>query len=103
MKRPKDLRRLLLASALFVFALGFAVARAGFLTEAVGVRLGASWAMTDFYSAAYNPVRAVLQGQTPYDRDRTFPPYAPTQLLVHLPFAFLPARAAGIAYFLFTA
>ena len=95
--------RLLLASALFVLALGFAVARVGFLTEAGGVRLGASWAMTDFYSAAYHPVHAVLQGQTPYERDSTFPPYAPTQLLVHLPFALLPPGPAAITYFLFTA
>lgn len=95
--------RLLLASALFVLALGFAVVRVGFLTEAGGIRLGASWAMTDFYIAAYNPVRAVLEGQTPYDRDSTLAPYAPTQLLVHLPFALLPPGPAAITYFLFTA
>jgi hypothetical protein len=58
--------------------------------------------MTDFFSAAYKPVHAVLEGHTPYTRDRTFPPYAPTQLLVHLPFALLPPTAAAIAYFLFT-
>jgi hypothetical protein len=103
MSRFNHRGRLLLASALFVLALGFAVARVGFLTEAGGVRLGASWVMTDFYSAAYYPVHAVLQGQTPYDRDSTFPPYAPTHLLMHLPFALLPPRAAAITYFLFTA
>jgi hypothetical protein len=56
--------------------------------------------MTDF--AAYNPVHAVLEGQTPYGRDSTFPPYAPLQLVVHLPFALLPPQAAAITYFLFT-
>jgi hypothetical protein len=58
--------------------------------------------MTNFYSAAYNPVHAVLEGQTPYDRDSTFPPYAPLQLVVHLPFALLPPQVAAITYFLFT-
>ena len=95
--------RLVLVSSIFALALGFAIARVGLLTEAGGVRLGASWALTDFYSAAYYPVRAVLEGQTPYDRDRTYPPYAPTHLLLHLPFAILSPLPAGIAYFLFTA
>jgi hypothetical protein len=97
-----DRRRLLLASAIFALAVGFAAARVGFLTEAGGVRLGATWVMTDFYSAAYYPARAVLAGQTPYDRDASYPPYAPTYLLVHLPFALLSPGPAGIAYFLFT-
>ena len=103
MSRFNHRARLLLACALFVLALAFAVARVGFLTEAGGIRLGASWAMTDFYKAAYHPVRAVLQGQTPYDRDSTLAPYAPTQLLVHLPFALPSPRPAAITYFLFTA
>jgi len=74
----------------------------GLLSTAGGIRVGASWAMTDFYSAAYNPVHAVLEGQTPYDRDSTFPPYAPLQLVVHLPFALLSPQAAATTYFLFT-
>ena len=86
----------------FALAIAFAVARVGLLSTAGGIRVGASWAMTDFYSAAYNPVHAVLEGQTPYDRDSTFPPYAPLQLVVHLPFALLPPHAAAITYFLFT-
>ena len=94
--------RLLVASALFALAIGFAVARVGLWSAAGGIRVGASWAMTDFFSAAYKPVHAVLEGQTPYTRDSTFPPYAPTQLLVHLPFALLPPTAAAIAYFLCT-
>jgi len=95
-------RSVLLASALLVMAIAFAVARVGLLSTAGGLRVGASWVMTDFYSAAYNPVHSVLEGQTPYDRDSTFPPYAPLHLVVHLPFALLPPQAAAIGYFLFT-
>ena len=99
----KHARPLLLGSIVFVFAIAVAVARVGFFTESAGVRLSASWVMTDFYSTAYNPIRAILAGETPYTRDATYPPYAPAYLLLHFPFALLPVRAAGIAYFLFTA
>jgi hypothetical protein len=96
-------RGLLLASAIFALAVGFAVARVGFLTEAAGVRLSATWVMTDFYSTAYHPIHALLGGQSLYEQDGIYPPYAPGYLLLHFPFVLLPPRPAGIAYFLFTA
>lgn len=103
--------RLLLASALFVLALGVAVARVGFLTEVAGVRLSANWVTMDFYSGAYYPVRALLTGENPYDGDRfmalypvadMFPPYLPLTLLLHLPFALLPPVIGGAAFFVST-
>src|SRR4051812_20458387 len=90
----------LLASASFCLALGFAVARVGLFTHAASVRLTAApWVMIDFYNTAYYPVRAFLGGHSPYDVN--YPPYAPTHLLLHLPFALLPPGPAGIAYFAF--
>ena len=87
--------------ALLVLGAGVAAAalRVGLLERAGDVRLSADWALTDFYSAAYGPVRAVLAGGTPYTADSTYPPYAPTHLLLHLPFALLDREPAGIAYF----
>jgi len=91
-----------LAVLLIAVAIGAASARIGLLQQAGEVRLSADWVLTDFYSAAYYPVRAVLEGETPYARDSTYPPYAPLHLLIHLPFALLPPDAAGVAYFVFT-
>ena len=88
----------LLAGGLLAAAVLLALARIGLLQDAGSVRLGADWALTDFYSAAYQPARAVLEGSTPYARDGTYPPYAPLHLLVHAPFALLPPWAAGAAY-----
>lgn len=111
MRRFNRRGRLLLASALFVLALGLAVARVGFLTEAVGVRLSANWVMMDFYSGAYYPVRALLTGQNPYDRSRfmalypvadMFPAYLPLTLLLHLPFGLLPPIIGAAGFFVTT-
>jgi hypothetical protein len=95
---------------MFALAVGLAIARVGFLTQAGGVRLSADWIMADFFSGVYYPVRAVLSGENPHDRERFlalypvddgYPPYLPINLLIHLPFGLLPpATAAGI-YFLF--
>ncbi len=92
--------RLLLAIALFAFAVGIAVLRVGFLMEVGGVRFSATYVMHDFYATAYEPARAILEGRSPYAVG--YPPFAPTHLLVHLPFALLSPRTAGVAYFLFT-
>jgi hypothetical protein len=94
--------RWLFALGIFAAGVGAASMRVGLLGEAGSVRLSADWVMTDFYSAAYHPARAVLDGETPYARDSTYPPYLPLHLLIHLPFALLPPQAAGIAYYLFT-
>ena len=95
----------LLAFGILLFCVGVAGAalRIGLLERAGDVRLSADWALTDFYSAAFAPARAVLAGGTPYTNDSTYPPYAPLHLLLHLPFALPTAEAAGVAYFLFTA
>jgi hypothetical protein len=95
----------------FLFAIAIALLRAGVLTELAGVRFGASWAMIDFDTGVYYPVRAFLSGENPYDRDRflslypvsdAFPPYAPFTLLLHLPFGLLPRAIAETLYALFT-
>jgi uncharacterized SAM-binding protein YcdF (DUF218 family) len=65
------------------------------------------WALQDFRDAIYYPTVAVLAGTNPYDSadyqrrypvGQTFPAYAPTTFALHLPFALLPPRAAGLAY-----
>ena len=102
-------RRLRFAWAMlaFVFAILIAWLRAGVFTEIGGVRFGATWAMLDFDSGAYYPVRAFLSGENPYDRQRFlslypvsdgFPPYPPFTLLLHLPFGLLPHGAAATLY-----
>lgn len=107
--QPK--RTLAWGLVVFAFALSFAALRVGVLTEIAGVRMSARWAMLDFDSGAYYPVRAFLAGENPYDRERFlslypvsdgFPPYPPFTLLLHLPFALLPHTAAAVAYAVFT-
>jgi len=93
--------RLLLAGTLFGSAIGIAAIRVGFSADTAGLRLSAVYVMHDFYATAYNSARAVLEGQSPYSVG--YPPFAPSHLLFHLPFALLSPRAAAIAYFLFTA
>jgi hypothetical protein len=93
---------------MFVLAVGLAVARVGFLSQAAGVRLSADWAMVDFYSGAYYPVRALFDGENPHDRTRfmavypvaeMYAPFLPLTLLIHLPFALLPPRLGAVAFF----
>jgi hypothetical protein len=95
----------------FVFAIAIALLRVGVFTELAGVRLGARWAMLDFHSGVYYPVRALLSGENPYDRERFlslypvsdgFPPYPPFTLLLHLPFGLLPRATADVLYAVFT-
>ncbi len=109
--RPRRPLRLRWGVAVFAFALAVAALRVGVFTELGGVRLGARWAMVDFNSGAYYPVRAVLAGENPYDRARFrslypvsdgFPPYPPLTLLIHLPFGLLPHATAVAAYAVFT-
>jgi Glycosyltransferase family 87 len=99
------------AAAAFAFAIAIAVLRVGVFTEVAGIRFGAGWAMLDFDTGGYYPVRALLSGENPYDRERFltlypvsdgFPPYAPFTLLFHLPFGLLPHTVAEILYGLFT-
>lgn len=104
-------RSAILASALFLAAVGFALLRVGVLTQAGGVRVGADWRMTDFYSSHYYPVQAFLSGENPHDRERfmalypvgdPYAPFLPINLLLHLPFGLLSPAAAGLAYFVCT-
>ncbi len=95
----------------FVFAIAIALLRVGVFTELAGVRFSAPWAMVDFESGVYYPVRAFLSGENPYDRARFlslypvtdgFPPYPPLTLLIHLPFGLLARTTAEALYSLFT-
>ncbi len=104
-------RSLGLAAILFLGAVGIALLRIDLLHQVGGVRLGADWRLTDFYSSFYYPVRAFLSGENPHDLERfmalypvtdPYGPFLPINLLVHLPFGLLPPGPAGFAYFLFT-
>jgi len=66
--------------------------------------------LRDFRDAVYYPVRALLDGNDPYQpsayRARypvgsKFPLYAPLALAFNLPFGLLSERAAGIAHYAF--
>ena len=109
-----DRQRFKLAMAALVYggAVVAAVARVFLLNRVGGVRLSARWVMLDFYSNQYYPVQAVLHGVDPHNSTRFlalypafhgYPPYAPMNLLLHLPFGLLPPLPAGILYFIFTA
>ena len=103
--------RVLLAALALIAALGIAALRVTTLSHIGGVRLSASWAMTDFRSNIYYPVRALVDGVNPYDRAsyrarypdaETFPPFLPSTLLLHLPFGLLPLALAELAYVAFS-
>lgn len=68
---------------------------------------GTRYALQDFRDTVYYPVVAFLDGTNPYDPasylnhypvGRPLPPYAPLNLLIHLPFAILPFESAELAY-----
>jgi len=108
---PENRPQMRWAVLAFAVAIVVALLRVGVLTELAGVRLGARWAMLDFHSGVYYPVRALLTGENPYDRARFlslypvsdgFPPYPPFTLLLHLPFGLLPPATADVAYAIFT-
>ena len=99
--------------AVLVFGLAILIAllRVGVFSEVAGVRFAARWAMIDFHSGVYYPIRAMLTGENPYDRERFlalypvgdgFPPYPPATLLFHLPFGLLPPTVADLLYAVFT-
>jgi hypothetical protein len=67
--------------------------------------------MTDFYSTVYYPVRALLTGENPHDRDRfmalypvadMYGPYLPLNLVIHLPFGLLPPALGAATFFVVT-
>jgi hypothetical protein len=100
-----------LATLIFFAAVALAPIRMGVLTQAGGIQWGARWGMTDFYNGVYYPVQAFLSGKNPYNAeqfiaaypvDAPYPPHAPINLLLHLPFGLLSPRSAGIAYFVFS-
>ena len=98
-----------LAWLVLILGLGVAVGRVGLATVPRAGPAAATWVMTDFYSSAYYPTRAVMEGVNPHDRERfmaqypvadAYPPYLPLNFALHFPFALLPPREAGFAYFL---
>ncbi len=110
--RLSERARTTIAAILFAGALGLVVLRAGALGTVGGLRLGAPAAMNDFYSSVYYPVLAFLHGENPHDRVRLktlypqveeYPPYLPLNLVLYLPFGFLPPKPAAVAYFVFNA
>jgi hypothetical protein len=98
------------AVALLAAALGFALMRVGFLSSIGGVRLGAPAAMNDFYDTVYYPVRALIEGGNPYDRQwfiarypvENYPPYLPINLLIHFPFGLFAPGVSAALYFAMT-
>jgi hypothetical protein len=103
--------RVWLAALAFISALGLALLRVTALSDIDGVRLSAHWALIDFQSVIYYPVRALVDGVNPYDRAtyrahypaaETFPPFLPSTLLLHLPFGLLPLALAQLAYVAFS-
>jgi hypothetical protein len=103
--------RFSLAAVVYAIAVSAALARVGLLGYARNLRLSAHWVMTDFYSAAYYPVQALLRGDNPHNAEQfvrlypvadSYPPYAPSNLLFHLPFALLPPVPAAVGYFVLT-
>ena len=100
-----------LAALLVVLGLAIAIGRVGLASVREAGPASAHWVMTDFYSSAYYPVRALLDGENPHDQGRLlelypvedqYAPYLPLNLVLHLPFGLLPPQLAGFAYFLFT-
>ena len=103
--------RVSLAALALVAALGLAMLRVTTLSSMGGVRLSASWALIDFRSTIYYPVRAFTEGGNPYDaapyrarypEAETFPPFLPSTLLIHLPFGVMPLALAEMAYVVFS-
>ena len=100
-----------LAALALMAALGIAALRVTTLSDVGGVRLSAKWALIDFQSTVYYPVRAFVEGVNPYDRAQyrarypeaeTFPPFLPSTLLIHLPFGVMPLALAKMAYVAFS-
>lgn len=94
---------------LYAVAVSAALFRIFIPQNRAGSHLGAQWALIDFQSNQYYPVRALLEGQNPYDAVAHYPvsqgtmPYAPLNLLLHLPFGLVAPDSAAIAYFVFIA
>jgi hypothetical protein len=98
-----------LATTAFVAALALALVRVTSLSWLGGLRLGAAdWALVDFRSNVYYPVRAFVEGANPYDKvsylakypsaPEGFLPFFPSTLLVHLPFGFMPLTVAQLCF-----
>jgi Glycosyltransferase family 87 len=103
--------RVPLAALALIAALGIAMLRVTTLSDVGGIRLSAEWALIDFQSTIYYPVRAFIDGVNPYDRApylarypaaETFPPFLPSTLLIHLPFGVTPLALAKMAYVAFS-
>ncbi len=95
------------------FALGLAMAGARiFIGKIPGSgKVGATWAMMDFFSSMYYPAQALLTGGNPHDTAwyvRTYPvtdgygPFLPINLVIHLPFALVGPATASQLYFGFS-
>ena len=94
--------------AVVAFALGWHVRH---ILAVPGVADDSHAGLIDFRDQAYYPVRALLDGNNPYDAARfmseypavkVFAPYSPVLLVLFLPFGLLPLGAAQAAYYAVT-
>jgi hypothetical protein len=98
----------ILAGAAFVALTAVVAARTVRNLDVAGDPHAQRYGMQDFRDNFYYPSVDLLDGGNPYDAartraaypvDRPLPAYSPIALLVHVPFALLPYRAAEAAYF----
>ncbi len=105
--RPRG-RRWLVPFALFLLAATMITLRTARHLNVAGRPDLPGYGLHDFRDVLYYPAVAVLDGHNPYDAASfrsTYPvarplaPYAPTMLLLHLPFGLLPYRLAEWTHF----
>ena len=106
---PVDERRVLRARGALLAVISLGALLAGL----VSVRGATRGVLPDFVAAVHYPARALLDGVNPYDVEAFlqtypvegayFPLYAPSHLLLSLPFGLVPPRAASVLWLLITA
>ncbi len=98
----------LLAGMIFAGGLTLAIGRIALASRSSSGKVGARWVMTDFFSSAYYPVRALLEGGNPHNRtwfldhypvSDMYGPFLPVNLLINLPFGLMAPDAAAFLYF----
>jgi hypothetical protein len=106
-KRVTRGRKTALGAAMFVLTVGVVGWRICHRLDDTTPPFAQDEALTDFRDAVYYPVVAFLDGENPYDREHvvarypihgTIGLYAPSTLLLHLPFGLLPYRVAELAF-----
>lgn len=99
------------ACALLAFVCVSALLTHHILREAVGPAGldGERWGLVDFRDAVFYPVRALLDGNNPYDApvytkmypvSCVFPMYSPLALILYLPFGWLSFQTGAVSFLL---